>query len=403
MVRNSISQTFVSKTDLQQASTTLKNCATHINRMARGQHFVSLPDPKDLQHAAPPCALVLDVPHPMKLPALRIGIALAAALLESTFASTRADTAIDPATLRAKALKVIAPIPVRPPGSENDTQQLVQLGHRLYFEKRLSKNGSQSCNSCHAVDHARAGVDNEPTSPGAFGKRGGRNSPTTWNAGFQFVQFWDGRAASLEAQAKGPILNPIEMAMPSEREVIDFLKSEPTYPRQFALAFKGEADPITYDNLAKAIAAYERTLVTHDRVDRFLHGEDRAINPIEQRGLDAFLTVGCTTCHNGPLLGGNSFQKVGLVKPYENKDDKGRSVVTKNEEDDYKFKVPTLRNIAATHPYFHDGGAKDLHDAVHKMAEIQLGLDLPADKEMEIVAFLHALTGREVKAAQAAN
>lgn len=307
-----------------------------------------------------------------------------------------ADAAYTPsqiAALRAKAKDLLGVLPEKMPGSEQDTVARVELGRKLYFDNRLSKNDSQSCNTCHAVDNWKGGVDNQPTSPGAFGKRGDRNSPTTLNAGFHFAQFWDGRAPSLKEQAKGPVLNPVEMAMPAEPEVVKKLSAVPEYQEAFAKAFPDAAEKITYDNMAEAIAAFERTLITHDRFDDFQNGADTALNRVELRGLDLFLSVGCTTCHNGPVLGGNTYQKVGLIHAYETPD-KGRSVVTKDEDDDYKFKVPSLRNIALTAPYFHDGTQKVLRETIVKMAYIQLDRQLQPDEADALLAFTDALTDK---------
>jgi cytochrome c peroxidase len=300
----------------------------------------------------------------------------------------------DPKALRKQALELIPPVPDKMPGAEKDTAALVKLGKELYFEKALSKNNSQSCNSCHMVEGKRGGVDNEATSPGAFGKRGGRNSPTTLNAGFQFAQFWDGRAEDLKAQAKGPVLNPVEMAMPAETEVVSRLGAIAKYQELFKAAYPGEAQPVTYDNMAHAIAAFERTLVTHDRFDAFLKGDDKALSSTELKGLNEFLTLGCTTCHYGPVIGGQVYQKIGLVNPYPT-DDKGRSEITKDEDDQFKFKVPMLRNIAITQPYFHKGQVATLDEAVRKMAWHQLGKELSKDQADALVAFLHALTDTE--------
>ena len=302
-------------------------------------------------------------------------------------------TAEELAQLRKDAHEIIGPIPDKMPGAEKDTPEQIKLGEKLFFEKRLSMNNSMSCNTCHAVDNNRGGVDNEPTSPGAFGKRGGRNSPTVLNAGFQFAQFWDGREETLEGQAKGPILNPIEMAMPADMEVIKRLKSLPEYQDLFHKAFPEGTEKITYDNVAKAIAAFERTLVTRDRFDDFLEGEHKALNPQEVRGLKLFMEVGCTTCHSGPVLGGTQYQKVGLVNKYETSDF-GRHDVTKQEDDKYKFKVPILRNIALTAPYFHDGKLKTLDEAVQRMAWLQLGVELSEQQTKDMVAFLHTLTDK---------
>jgi cytochrome c peroxidase len=308
----------------------------------------------------------------------------------------------DIAELRKAALEVIQPIPDKMPGSENDTKALVSLGEKLYFEKKLSMNNSQSCNSCHRVDQGLGGVDNEATSPGAFGKRGGRNSPTTLNAGFQFAQFWDGRAATLEDQAKGPVLNPIEMAMPSEAVVIERLTADKDYVKLFKGAFPKDAQPINYDNYAKAVGAFERTLITRDRFDDFLKGGDKALTAPELAGLKTFLETGCTTCHNGPVVGGNSFMKLGLVNPYPS-EDKGRQEVTKDADDHHKFKVPMLRNIAITGPYFHDGSIKTLNEAVEKMAWHQLGQKLEKEKVDSIVTFLGSLTDKKRKGPKGAG
>lgn len=309
----------------------------------------------------------------------------------TAFADETSDA--DLARLRLDARQIIGPIPDKMPGSENDTEELIALGKKLFFEERLSVNNSMSCNTCHRVDNGLGGVDNEPTSPGAFGKRGGRNSPTVLNAGFQFAQFWDGRAETLEAQAKGPILNPIEMAMPADVDVIKRLKSFPEYQDMFDEAFTEGKDKITYDNVARAIAAFERTLITHDRFDDWQEGDDEALNAQELRGLKLFMQTGCTTCHFGPTLGGTQFQKVGLVNAYET-EDLGRYEVTKAESDKYKFKVPMLRNVAITAPYFHDGKIKTLEEAVRRMGWLQLGLELKEDQVSDIAAFLRTLTDK---------
>lgn len=297
------------------------------------------------------------------------------------------------ATLRALALEFVAPIPDKMPGSEQDTPAMVALGKDLFFETELSENRTQSCNTCHRVDQNLGGVDNEATSPGAFGKRGGRNSPTVLNAGFQSSQFWDGRAEDLVEQAKGPVLNPIEMAMPSEAVVIERLEKIPAYGEKFAKAFPGQDRPVSYDNVAKAIAAFERTLVTRDRFDDYLKGDNAALNALEKRGLHEFLTQGCTTCHYGPVLGGQVFQKVGLVHPFPT-EDKGRFDVTKDEDDEYRFKVPMLRNIAITQPYFHGGQVPTLEESIRKMGWHQLGKELTDDEVKALVAFLRTLTDK---------
>jgi len=320
-----------------------------------------------------------------------LALTLSSAVFGAAWWSQAAAPAID---LRQRAAETLGVLPAKMPGAEKDTPAQIDLGRKLFFDVRLSANNSQSCNSCHAVDRNRGGVDNEPTSPGAFGKRGGRNSPTVLNAGFHLAQFWDGRASDLVEQAKGPILNPIEMAMPSEQAVVAKLSGLAEYRQSFAQAFPGEEKPLTYQNIARAIAAFERTLVTKDRFDDFLKGSERALNAQELKGLDVFVSVGCTACHNGPLLGGNSYQKLGLVNPYQT-EDLGRFAVTKNDDDKFKFKVPTLRNIAITGPYLHDGSKQTLEEIVRAMAWLQLNRMLTEDEVKAVAAFLHTLTDKE--------
>ncbi len=301
--------------------------------------------------------------------------------------------------------KIFGTIPDKMPGGEVDTPELIQLGEKLYFEKKLSANDTQSCNSCHNVVGKAAGVDNLPTSPGAFGKNGVRNSPTVLNAGFHIAQFWDGRAKDLKEQAKGPILNPVEMAMPSASEVEKKIGQIPEYQELFAKAYPDSltkensntltrAQKITYDNITGAIAAFERTLKTQDRFDDFQKGNHKALSIEEQEGLEKFITTGCITCHVGPLLGGNSFRKLGQINPYENSSDKGRQDLTKNSSDAFVFKVPSLRNVAITGPYFHDGKITTLEEAVKKMAHLQLGKDLSDSDTKLIVTFLKTLTDK---------
>ncbi len=255
-------------------------------------------------------------------------------------------------------------------------------------------NGTQSCNDCHRLDGERpSGADGEKTSGGARGEKGTRNSPSVKNAGYHVAQFWDGRAKTLEEQAAGPLLNPVEMAMPDAAAVETALRAAPEYREPFAAAFPGEAEPISLPNTARALAAFQRTLRTHDRLDDFLNGDLDALTHREAAGLQLFLKTGCTTCHNSPTIGANQYQLLGLVKAWETKDE-GRFAVTKNEEDRRKFKVPSLRNAVSTGPYFHDGSVDRLDDAVKKMAWHQLGKELTDDEIASIVAFLGALADR---------
>lgn len=298
--------------------------------------------------------------------------------------------------LMASAKNTFGTMSDKMPGSENDSKALIELGKKLFFEKRLSKNDSQSCNSCHNVEGKGGGVDNQKTSTGAFGEKGGRNSPTVLNAGFQFAQFWDGRAATLKDQAKGPILNPIEMAMPNEKAAVEKITGIPEYKALFDAAYPQEKEKITYDNIAGAIAAFERTLITKDRFSDFINGDHRALNDAEIKGLDLFISTGCTTCHNGPTIGGNSYRKIGEANPFPTADE-GRFAVTKKPADKFFFKVPMLRNIALTGPYFHDGSVGTLEEAVKKMAFHQLNKELTDDEVGNIVKFLNALTDKARK------
>ena len=269
------------------------------------------------------------------------------------------------------------------------TEAKITLGRALYYETRLSQDNDISCNSCH--DLAAYGVDAGPTSTGHKGQKGGRNSPTVYNAAFHMTQFWDGRAADVEAQAGGPVLNPIEMAMSSADDVVKKLKAIEGYPPLFAAAFDGD-DPVSYDNLTKAIGAFERRLVTPAPFDAWLAGDDAAMTEAEKKGLTVFMDAGCTACHTGPVLGGQMYQKLGMVKAWDNPD-LGRKEVTGKDADLQMFKVPSLRNIAKTGPYLHDGSISDLSEMVHKMGEYQLGKDLSAEDVASIVAFLESLTG----------
>jgi len=281
----------------------------------------------------------------------------------------------------------------------------IKLGHFLYYDTKLSKDSNISCNSCHNL--ASYGVDNLATSPGDAGQHGDRSSPTTLNAAFHATQFWDGRAADVEEQAGMPILNPVEMAIPSEDFLMDRLKTDPQYQQMFSEAFPSDQNPLTYENLKRAIASFERQLITPSRVDDYLNGNKDALSLQEKKGMLSFALIGCTSCHNGPTLGGNSFQRFGVHKPYWEatgceKIDLGRFQHTKDSADMYIFKVPTLRNIAKTAPYFHDGSIKDLGESVKLMAEIQLNYKMNKDEVKNVEAFLNALTG-EVPAQYAVN
>jgi cytochrome c peroxidase len=275
------------------------------------------------------------------------------------------------------------------------TEEKITLGRQLYYEKRLSKNHDLSCNSCH--DLASYGVDARApvgaTSRGHKEQVGGRNSPTTYNAAGHVAQFWDGRAADVEAQAQGPVLNPVEMALPSAAQAVTVLKSIPGYAPLFAAAFPGEADPVTFENAANAIGAFERKLVTPGRFDAFLTGQLDALTMPELEGLLLFQTSACAACHGGAELGGAHYRKLGAMKEYPVMDT-GRFQVTMQEPDRHFFKVPSLRNIDKTGPYFHDGSVATLEQAVKVMGEYQTPKGVMTDAEVtSIVTFLKALTG----------
>jgi cytochrome c peroxidase len=281
--------------------------------------------------------------------------------------------------------------PVMDSAANPITEEKVVLGRMLYYDPRLSKGQDVSCNSCHELN--KYGVDNQPVSDGDKGQKGTRNAPTVYNAAGHFVQFWDGRAPTVEEQAKGPILNPVEMAMPNEKRALAVVDSMPEYVAAFQKAFPGEKHPVTFDNLAKAIGVFERKLVTVSRWDKFLGGDQAALTDAEKAGLNKFLDAGCQNCHNGIYLGGSMFQKLGLAIPWDNADDPGRFAVTKQEADRMVFKVPTLRNVEKTAPYFHDGSIATLDEAVRQMANHQLARTLSKAEADSIVTFLKALTG----------
>ncbi len=295
--------------------------------------------------------------------------------------------------LQERANQFFRPLKAEPdsPQANPTTPEKVRLGKMLFHDTRLSKSGTLSCNSCHNLN--TYGVDNLPTSIGHESQAGKRNSPTVLNASLHFSQFWDGRAADLEAQAGGPILNPAEMAMESEEVVIARLKSIPEYREAFDQAFTDGQDHISYLNMARAIAAFERTLLTPAPFDRYLEGDTSALSPTAQKGLETFLNYGCNACHNGVGVGGTLYQKFGVIQPYQHAGDLGRFEITRNPEDKYVFKVPSLRNVARTAPYFHDGKVATLEEAVRTMARTQLGKDMPIEDARHIVAFLESLTG----------
>ena len=299
-----------------------------------------------------------------------------------------------------QALPNTAPAPADNP----TTAEKVELGRMLYFDPRFSHTGTVSCNSCHNL--MLGGEDNRPFSMGIHGKTGGRSAPTVWNAAFASAQFWDGRAATLEDQAKGPVVNPVEMGMSDLEKAMDRVRAIPGYKPYFVKAF-GEDNPMTVENAARAVAAFERTMITpNSSYDRFVKGDKTALNAQQQRGMQTFTDVGCTGCHSGPAFNGPAmapgagffmkfptFADNDYVKKYDLVKDKGRFEVTKKDSDMHLFKVPTLRNIALTAPYFHNGSVATLDEAVRVMARTQLNKELSDQQVTDVVAFLNGLTG----------
>ncbi len=278
--------------------------------------------------------------------------------------------------------------PIRPVQEINLAQ--VELGKKLYFDPRLSKSGFISCNSCHNL--SMGGTDNLKTSIGHNWHQGPINAPTVLNSSLNLAQFWDGRAADLKEQAGGPIANPGEMAF-SHTLAIGVLASIPEYVTEFKQVFGSET--ITIDEVTQAIAEFEKTLVTpNSAFDLWLLGDKDALTAEQLAGYELFKNSGCVACHNGPAAGGNSFQKMGVVEPYHTKNGaEGLAAVTGNDADRFKFKVPTLRNVEMTYPYFHDGEAETLQEAVDIMGRLQLGKKFTETETAQIVAFLKSLTG----------
>ncbi len=308
--------------------------------------------------------------------------------------------------LATVGLAAMDTLPKSPPVPTNNpmTPAKIQLGKMLFFDPRLSASGTVSCNSCHNV--MEAGEDDRATAVGIDGRRGGRSAPTVWNAAYLSVQFWDGRARSLEEQAKGPMVNPDEMGMRDHNAVLDRIAVIPGYRDAFRLAFGG-GKTITIDNVAKAIASYERTLVTpNSPFDRYKAGESDAMPSAAVRGMKLAGTIGCTSCHSGPVFAGPwmpegqgvyvKFPQIAgsaYEETYQLTSDVGRYGVTHDESDRNVWRIPMWRNVAVTAPYFHNGSVATLDEAVRVMAKTQLGRDLSTQEADDLVAFLDALTG----------
>lgn len=300
--------------------------------------------------------------------------------------------AVQDAQLSPSELAMFASLPARmdaPGQTPSDAE--IALGRTLYYETLLSDGHDVSCNSCHPLNGY--GADGRRVSMGHKGQEGSRNSNTVYNAAGQVAQFWDGRAADVEEQAKGPILNPSEMGMPGAGAVLEHLKTSAKYRAAFAAAFPRESNPITYDNVGRAIGAFERGLVTPSRWDAYLKGDNAALTEQEKRGAKTFVVAGCTACHAGAYVGGQVFQKAGLVHPWPITADSGRIAVTKAPGDRNVFKVPTLRNIDKTGPYFSDGSVGSLDSAIVMMGRYQLGVALTQTQVQDVHAWLRTLTG----------
>jgi cytochrome c peroxidase len=288
------------------------------------------------------------------------------------------------------------PLPAVVAPRDDVTKARIELGRRLFFETRVSADGNVSCGHCH---HAElAATDGLQKAIGVFGKVNPRNAPSVWNAGLQFKEHWRGDRESLEDQAEKSLLGPASFGNPDLATPMNVLKSIPDYGPAFKEAFPGDPDAINSKNWGAAIAAFERTLLTPSRFDAFLSGDAAALNQADREGLRKFIDIGCVACHNGTAIGGNSFEKFGIYADYwtltgSPQPDKGRADVTKSDVDLYVFKVPPLRNVAKTSPYFHDGSVAELPKAVRIMGKTQLGVDLSDTDVAAIVTFLNTLTG----------
>ncbi|WP_313305735.1 cytochrome-c peroxidase [Stutzerimonas balearica] len=321
-------------------------------------------------------------------------------LIGSLLLTTTASAAND---LRERANAVFKPIPdqVSEVRGKPVSQPQAVLGHKLWFDPRLSSSHVISCNSCHNL--AIGGSDNVPTSIGHGWQKGPRNSPTVLNAVFNAAQFWDGRAKDLQEQAKGPVQASVEMNSTPER-VVATLKSIPEYVAEFEKAFPNDKDPVSFDNMAYALEAFEVSLVTpNSPFDRFLAGDDAALDAKQKQGLALFMDSGCAACHNGVNVGGQGYFPFGAIKKpgaeILPEGDKGRFAVTNTANDEYVFRAAPLRNVALTPPYFHSGEVWELEQAVAIMGDSQLGRELSDGEVGAITAFLHSLTGEQPKVA----
>lgn len=294
--------------------------------------------------------------------------------------------------LQTVARKKIGILPNAIPGSESDSIEKIALGNKLFRDNKLSSNHVQSCLTCHPLDGNAAGMDRQSTSRGTFGQIGKRNTPTILNVGFLPFLFWDGRRDTLYNQAIDPFINPLEMSLPSDTELLTRIQNDPSYTSFFANAFPGSPNPSLH-SIRLALAAFERSLVSKSRFDDFLESNVQALENSEMEGLRIFLDVGCNNCHTNNLLGGSQFSKLDSKYSY-NPNDFGRSEFTGNPADNFFFKVPPLRNVALTPPYFHDGSVPSLKEAVRRMNQYNLNRTIN-DSEIDlIVSFLKSLSDK---------
>jgi cytochrome c peroxidase len=331
-----------------------------------------------------PAALLLSVIGP---------IACGKSTNREQFSTTETADTTEAVTVSAGARYIFRPLrDAIPREADTLTPEKIALGRMLYFDKRFSKNHDISCNSCHILAHY--GVDNRAKSKGHKGQLGARNSPSVYNAAGHLAQFWDGRSADVETQALVPILNPVEMAMFDETSVLSVLQSIPAYVDAFTRAFPDDTTSLSFVNFGNAVGAFERQLVTKAPWDRFLEGDVQALTDEQKTGVNTFISVGCGSCHEGEVVGGTMYEKLGRSVPWPNLEDRGRVSITKHPRDDAVFKVPSLRNVEKTAPYFHDGSTDSLPEAVRLMAKHQLSTTLSETQVANIVSWLTALTGQ---------
>jgi cytochrome c peroxidase len=320
------------------------------------------------------------------------------ALLMLLFVVPFAAFAGDDKDLMKRASRILGPLPAAMTSEQNPiTPEKVALGKMLFYEPRISVDKTVSCSKCHPL--ALYAADGLRKSVGHNCRENPRNDPTVFNAASQISEHWIGNRTSVEDQAKQAVIGPPAFGMPSYESVEKVLRSYREYETLFKAAFPFDNEPVTVENFAKAIGAFERTLITPAPFDSFLKGAEESMSAEQKKGLGMFIDYGCAGCHSSSFVGGQMYRKFGMFEPYQKytkseKVDEGRYAVTKEEGDKYVFKVPVLRNVAMTAPYFHDGSVDKLADAVWIMGNVQLGKDLPKDQVQDIVSFLHSLTGK---------